>query len=266
MTHSAASPPAGPRTPAPLPIGEGLHSALALLRRAYDCARDADAALWDFAVEIDQLHAAGLTITDLRWLVVKGYAEHGGEMSMYGDVHRSFARSRGLKFLATTCVVLTKKGAALVSRILAFQALAPSATPATAAAGGDAQRPARGDLPGGNGHARDKTSVSPPHVKPQWNPLRRELSLGGITVKRFRVPADNQEIILRVFEDNGWPEQIDDPLPQQAHVDPQARLHDAIKRLNRKQANHLLRFHGNGTGTGIAWSLRTPAAEACVRG
>jgi hypothetical protein len=63
-------------------------------------------------------------------------------------------------------------------------------------------------------------------------------------------------VILGAFEEEGWPEHIDDPLPVIGDIDPRTRLHDAINRLNRCQTNRLLRFHGNGTGTGVFWKLR----------
>ena len=74
--------------------------------------------LWDFALENDRLYETELTISDLRWLVAKGFAEHGQETSFYGDPHRSFRPSRGLNFVPTTCFVLTPKGAEFASRVL----------------------------------------------------------------------------------------------------------------------------------------------------
>jgi hypothetical protein len=82
------------------------------------------------------------------------------------------------------------------------------------------------------------------------------LSLNGTVVKRFRVPAQNQELILRAFEEEGWPDHIDDPLPVSGDIDPLTRLHDAINRLNGCQTNPVLRFSGNGTGTGVSWAPR----------
>jgi hypothetical protein len=92
-------------------------------------------------------------------------------------------------------------------------------------------------------------------VKPRWNPVRRELSVSGLIVKRFRVPARNQETILSVFEEEGWIEHIHDPLPVNHDIDAPTRLHDAINRLNRCQINPVLRFHGDGKGTGVFWDL-----------
>src|SRR5262249_26296993 len=79
--------------------------------------------------------------------------------------------------------------------------------------------------------------------------------LWGMVVKRYRVPARNQELILSAFEEEGWPEHIDDPLPVRYDIDPRMRLHDAIHRLNGRQINRLVRFKGNGTGTGVFWEL-----------
>jgi hypothetical protein len=93
------------------------------------------------------------------------------------------------------------------------------------------------------------------NVRPRWDQLLRELWLGNRLVKRFRVPADNQELILSAFEELGWPRHIDDPLPPSAIVDRCERLHAAIKRLNGCQAEPLLKFSGDGRGTGIFWGL-----------
>ncbi len=101
-----------------LPFDDKPRVALGLLSQAYWFAQDAGAELWDFALEIDTLFEARLTISDLRWLVAKGFAEHGQETSFYGDLHRSFRPGRGLNFVATTCFVLTPEGAEFAGRIL----------------------------------------------------------------------------------------------------------------------------------------------------
>jgi hypothetical protein len=203
------------------PLDDNSRVGLMLLSQAFGYARDAQADPWDFALEVDALCATGLTISDLRWLVAKQFAEHGQETSVYGDAHRSFRRGDGFFFDHTTCVVLTPSGAAFVDNILRMPNQEPSA--------------------------------SNVRWKPVWNQGRRELSFHGAVVKRYRVPARNQQVILDAFEEEGWPERIDDPLPVRRDVDPRTRLHDAINRLNRCQTNRLLRFRGNGAGTGISW-------------
>jgi hypothetical protein len=102
---------------APLLVAD-LRTGLALLRQAYLYALDAGADLWDFALENDHLYRTGLTISDLRWLVAKGFVGHGQETSFYGDPHRSFRRSDGLNFVPTTCFVLTPKGVEFAGKAL----------------------------------------------------------------------------------------------------------------------------------------------------
>jgi len=58
---------------------------------------------------------------------------------------------------------------------------------------------------------------------------------------------------VAVFEEEGWPQHIDDPLPTTADCDSKQRLHDTIKRLNRHQINQLIRFRGDGSGSGVIW-------------
>jgi hypothetical protein len=223
------TPPGGPGQSDDLPISGGIRAALALLQHALDCAKDARAPAWDFALEVGHLYAAGLTITDLRWMVVKEFVAHADETSVRGNEHRSFTPRRGLNFLPTTCVLLTTKGAALAARENAAS---------------------QDEIPGANGKSHPKA-----RLKPRWDAARRELSLGGRMVKQFHVPARNQELFLSAFQQEDWPESIDDPLAGEIDIDPKTRLNDAIYRLNHKQLACLLRFHVNRHGRGVCWSL-----------
>ena len=65
-------------SPSPL-IDESLRAGLAVLWRAYICAQYTGANVWDFALRIGRLYEAGMTNSDLRWMVAKGFAEHGQE-------------------------------------------------------------------------------------------------------------------------------------------------------------------------------------------
>jgi hypothetical protein len=237
---------------------------LALLSQAFAYARDAGENLWDFALRIDRLYETGLTISDLRWLLAKGFAEHGQESSVYGSPHRSFRRGAGFSFDPTTCVVLTPIGAAFADQLLkAHVASTLSAPPIEARSLAEGETAALEDgLPADNGHKE----IVPVRSRPWWNSTRRELSLGGTVVKRYRVPAQNQELILAAFEEESWPEHIDDPLPVSHDIDPRIRLHDAINRLNGCQTNRLLRFRGDGTGTGVIWELRQTRERGPLNG
>jgi hypothetical protein len=89
--------------------------------------------------------------------------------------------------------------------------------------------------------------------RPKWDEQRRQLRVGRVLVKEFKLPSPNQETVLMAFEEEGWPPRIDDPLPPVAQLDPRRRLHDTIKALNRKQKRDLIRFRGDGSGEGIRW-------------
>jgi hypothetical protein len=45
-----------------------------------------------------------------------------------------------------------------------------------------------------------------------WIAEIRELRAGQTLVKRFCLKAPAQEVVLAAFEDDGWPQRIDDPL------------------------------------------------------
>jgi hypothetical protein len=140
----------GVRKQAAPTVNDRVRAGLALLWQAYLYAQDAGAALWDFALENAWLYRTALTISDLRWLVAKGLAEHGQETSFYGDPHRSFRKSVGLNFAATSCFVLTPKGAEFASRILKEPAAA-----------GDATATHPSPVPLGGAAARDHPPVDP---------------------------------------------------------------------------------------------------------
>jgi hypothetical protein len=92
-----------------------------------------------------------------------------------------------------------------------------------------------------------------PSVKPHYNADLRELWYAGHLIKRYRTPAKNQELILLAFEEESWPQRIDDPLPPAQGIDPKLRLRDTITQLNRHQNGSRMRFHGDGIGSGVKW-------------
>lgn len=83
--------------------------------------------------------------------------------------------------------------------------------------------------------------------KPRWDGNSRSLSVGDTLIKKLTKPAQHQELVLKVFEEEGWPSRILDPLPSGARE-------YTIGSLNR---NHMepgiLRFGKDGTGKGITW-------------
>ena len=72
-------------------------------------------------------------------------------------------------------------------------------------------------------------------------------------------------LVLSVFEEEGWPRHIDDPLPHVENLEPKRRLHDTIQCLNRKHRVSLLRFLGDGTGLGVCWEDLGEKGESEVK-
>jgi hypothetical protein len=238
----------------PLLIDERLRAGLALLWRAHICAQVTSTNIWDLALRAGTLYETGMTSGDLRWMLARGLAEYRQETPGYDETHRSFRGSNGYFFNEHTCLVLTDSGAALAEHVFRETSRWPQTTLSALAAVAD-QTSAAANAPR---MAYETNRALAPAQKPRWNATRRELSLGGLIVKRFRVPARNQETILSVFEEEGWAEHIHDPLPKTHDIDAPTRLHDAINRLNRCQINPLLRFHGDGKGTGVFWEFCQP--------
>jgi len=95
-------------------------------------------------------------------------------------------------------------------------------------------------------------------VIPSWYKDRGELTFQSKIIKRIRSVsvAKNVVLILDAFQEENWPDRIDDPLSPSKE---QQRLHEAIKRLNNNL--EMIRFRADGTGQGILWELIAPVSE-----
>lgn len=201
-----------------------IRAALDQLTKARDYASDVQCDPWEFAVEIDRLTSLGLTTSDLRWLVKKGYVQHAHEVTQPRDASRRFQHRKNLSFTKETCFLLSD-ATLLASEIsLADAGLAAHSPP---------------------------TKV----LTPRWDVDDRTLYVGEAIVKQYRVRSPNQEAILSAFEEENWPHYIDDPLSPAADQNPKQRLRDTIKWLNANQKNRLIRFRGDGTGERVRWEL-----------
>ena len=100
--------------------------------------------------------------------------------------------------------------------------------------------------------------------KPSWDSKSGELSIGDFVVKQFRWPAANQALILKAFQRQKWKAEIKDPLATTRGINPKVRLHDTIKCLNRNHLYSIVRFHGNGDGTGVTFSVDSTALAKAV--
>jgi len=219
-----------------------LRSALAQLAHADACAQSAQCSSWEFAVEIESLIAEGLSTSDLRWLVRKGYVEHGYEVTRARDTARRFQPCCNLAFDKRTCFVLTEAGVRLA------ETQGPPLPPFPP----DEPPPAR---------RRSSDTIHRAPCLPSWDHDRRVLRMEGCVVKQFKVPSPSQEVILAAFEEEGWPAAIDDPLPPHAGQDSKRRLRNTIQSLNANQKHPLLHFCGDGSGRRILWEITPDHAE-----
>jgi hypothetical protein len=97
-------------------VAAGIHAALLLLLEAYEYAQELQRNHWDFAVALHTLRLAGLTESQLRWLVCRGYVEHAAEIAP-AEKGRRFRRTGQLTFTDKTCVVLTELGASVARQV-----------------------------------------------------------------------------------------------------------------------------------------------------
>ena len=218
-----------PRVDSPSSLTPRLGQALCLLCKAWDAARAQRCDVWQFAVEIDQLRGLSLSNTDLRSLLCWGYLAHARERTTAGASQRIFQPLRALVLPKRTCFVLTAKGWEVALEFGAEQ---------------------------GRNVASTGESLALHCLRPQvprWDSASRQLWWQDYLIKQFRRPAINQELVLAALEEEGWPQRIDDPLPQTLEIDPKIRLHDTIKALNRNCLNRLICFQGDGTGWGVRW-------------
>ncbi len=225
-----------------------IRPALGVLLEAVHYAEQTSGDCWEFAVELDQLTALGLTCNDFRWLVRKGLVEHQREVTLEGDDGRAFRPTGDLTFPEATCFVLTVAGVSIACGF--YPTATAGASPSSSSHDEENVR-----VTNNRSFSKDGKGPQGEPSVPTWDSERRELRINAVTVKRFKWTAVNQEAILAVFEEEGWPARIDDPLPPRPEQDSKRRLSDTIKCLNRKQINQLIHFRGDGTDEGVTWEL-----------
>ena len=236
------------------------------MARAVDYAHDLDSPVWDFAVEIERLFSVGMTTSDLRWLVKRGYVNHAREITAPQDTDRRFdPAEQNLTFGKSTCFVLSEAGLAILGREQSELNSAVVEMPRGIGRNGYAESVGHSLTLGPTGSEADSLIDLPsrelaaqrlqPAMIPNWDKDSRTFLVGEHLVKRFRVPSPNQEAVLDAFQEEGWPTSIDDPLSPVPDQQPKHRLRDTIKCLNLNQAARMIRFRGDGTGQRVLWEL-----------
>lgn len=203
--------------PNPIQVGH----VVGLLVEARDCAADLGKDVWEFALEARGLRETGTTNTVLRWLLDMGYAAHAAEIPHPTECRRMFCPITNLSIPEDACFVLTPAGVDFARRL----------------------------------SASDPPAIAAPRTTPVWDAVRRELRVREEVVKRYRQPAEAQEMVLCAFEEENWPDRIDDPLPPVPAIDAKRRLHATIVNLNRFQKRRLIHFEGGGDGESIGWRI-----------
>jgi hypothetical protein len=204
---------------------------LALLLEAHEQALDLRQKEWELAVELAALMEVGATHTALRWLLCMDYATHAVEQTRPQAKARSFRRRTNLSFATKSCFLLSPSGIAF-----ARQFFEDSAHP----------------------QLNGMHVIAPPEkalIIPHWS--RDELRLDGVLIKALAQAAPNQKAILTSFQEDDWVPQIDNPIPPVAGKENNQRLHDTLRRLNRKQEHPLMliRFRSIHRGEAIRWEL-----------
>jgi hypothetical protein len=204
-------------------LNEDHLDALTMLFEAHQAARQLGAKPRALACQLSSLHDVGINDAVLRWLVTKKLVDHLWEITRPRQHDRAFREAVNLRFTSASCFVLTGAGVGLAERLAAS-----------------------GQLRAGLARKADRDL-------PHYDSERRKLFFKGKIVKQFKQPAANQEPILLGFEEEKWVRRLADPIPGQTGIDAKHRLNGAITKLNSNQINPILRFHGDGTGTGILW-------------
>lgn len=224
-------------------IDSGFREALHILLKAFEYARDCQTDSWQFATELSVVVSHGASFDDVRWLVLRRFGEHAKEITVPGDARRTFRPLANTVFPSDAFLVLSPEGARFVRRILNVPTGEPDEPKSPAVTASSA--------------VVVEMPTSTRNV-PEWDEARRELRYLGQIVKRFRVPAKNQSLVLSAFQEDGWPAFIDDPICPKKDQDSKKRLQVTIKALNRNQIFPLIKFHGNGNGLQIYWEAVEP--------
>ena len=93
-----------------------IQAVLVQLAEARDYARDVGCDRWQYAVEIEGLTAAGVSVHDLWELVSNGYIEHAREITTPSDPTRRFRAGENARFGKSSCFVVTDAGLQFTTR------------------------------------------------------------------------------------------------------------------------------------------------------
>jgi hypothetical protein len=199
---------------------------------AHRCADILARSPWDFASGLADLRKTGVADALLRVLIADGCLEHRVEVP--GTEGRSLRWAANSDWGPGSLFVLTPRGVVLTQELTEAPEV-PLVVPTLEEAGAPV--------------------IPAPAGTPVWERRLRELRYQGALVKRIRRSAPNQEAVLDALEEMGWPERMDDPLPQDKVMLPEDRLRETIKSLNRGQRPLRIHFLSEANGSGVRWEV-----------
>jgi len=182
-------------------------------------------------IPLEAFRARGIEDSILLWMFYQAHVEHLQADQSAANCPSEPQPAQGLRFGDTSAFCLTEEGESFAERFL--DAVLVPAQESTFRA------------------ARDMVFLGP--LLPHYDKDERVLHWGRHVLKCFRQPSVNQELVLRAAQEQGWPVWFDDPLPRASGTNPKTRLHDTTKDLNRRQAESLIHFKGDGSGRRIGW-------------
>lgn len=95
-----------------------------------------------------------------------------------------------------------------------------------------------------------ESGVDNPRERPSWDRELSVLMYRNKLVRKVRPIAVRVVTLLDVFEEDGWPQRVDNPFPDDQ------KMREAIASLNRNLT--AIRFKADGSGEGILWEPLLP--------
>jgi len=179
---------------------------------------------WQLSLPIGELHKLGFSSDQLSQLVSSNWIEHALEIISDHALQRRYAFDGSMSFSESSCFALSVEGRRIISGLGLLT--------------GEIARP------GSSMH---------PFAKPLWDDERNRLAFAGILLKRYRQPAEMQKCVLRSFQYQQWPKQIENPLPDEEFVDRVDQLYETVRSLNRCRTNKLIRFETIESPKFVGW-------------
>ncbi len=211
------------------------------LLEAFDEAIETGERIWEYAVELHDLHDQGAPSSTLRWLMDKRVISHGYEQKGR-SARRRFRQTRSHFFQDNSCFVLVAESVGQVRQMLLE---APSA------------------LPQNNGASGGKDNR--PFGLPYWNKPAGELWYEDNLVKIIPETAHNQRKLLDYCQASQWRQPFENCFkihPDKDDGEPDT-LHNTLVRLNAHQINPRLHFYRDGSGKRFRFKV-IPAKPARI--